>query len=77
MILVPKMTMHIVTDQLVDIVALPAVLLPADSLDLLPESLAQAMEPVPSLSTNLKLIVKLIKHRIRANLMRREIELLQ
>ena len=70
-------TLHTLTDQLVDIVALPAVLLPADSLDLFPESLAQAMEPVPSLSASLKLIVQLIKHRIRANLMGREIELLQ
>ena len=64
------------TDQLVNVVALPLVFLPAESLDLLPESLAQAVEPVSSLSTNLKLIVQLTKHRIRANLMAKEIELL-
>lgn len=64
------------TDQLVNIVALPLVFLPAKSLDLLPQSLAQAVEPVTSLSTNLKLIVKLTKHCIRANLMAKEIELL-
>jgi hypothetical protein len=69
--------LHILTNQLVDIVALPLVLLPAESLDLLPESLAQAVEPVASLSANLKLIVKLIKHGIGANLMGREIDLLQ
>lgn len=64
--------MHQSTHQLVNIVALPPMFLPAESLHLLSQSLAKMVESVPSFSTSLKLIVKLIKHCIRANLMARK-----